>query len=65
MMRDKVKIICWQDGEYWLGYIEDYPDYMTQGMTHEELRENLKDIYKDLTSGMIPSVRREEELVLA
>jgi predicted RNase H-like HicB family nuclease len=28
----------------WLGYLKEYPDYMTQGETLEELKENLKDI---------------------
>ncbi|MDD4272669.1 MAG: hypothetical protein PHG14_02970 [Desulfobacter postgatei] len=35
----------------WLGYWEDFPDYMTQGVTLEELQTNLKDIYQDLTGG--------------
>ncbi len=38
-------MICWQDGAFWLGYLEEYPDYMTQGMTREELKDNLRDIY--------------------
>ena len=50
----KVKFIYWQDGEWWLGYLEDYPDYVTQGESFEELKENLKDLYKDLSSGKIP-----------
>ena len=45
----------------WLGYIEEFPDYMTQGETLEELQENLKDIYDDLTGGKIPGVRRVAE----
>jgi predicted RNase H-like HicB family nuclease len=49
----------------WLGYLEDYPDYMTQGQTLEELQENLKDIYDDLTSGYIPGVRKVAELQIA
>ena len=64
-MDGRIKIIYWQDGEFWLGYVEEYPDYTTQGMTFEELKENLKDIYKDLSSGKIPCARKEEELVLA
>ena len=36
----------------WLGYLEEYPDYWTQGETEEELRENLLDIYSELTSGI-------------
>ncbi len=46
----------------WLGYLEEFPDYMTQGETLDELKENLSDLYKDLTSGEIPGVRRVAEL---
>jgi len=49
----------------WLGYIEEFPDYMTQGETLEELQENLKDIYDDITGGKVPGVRRVAELQLA
>jgi predicted RNase H-like HicB family nuclease len=59
---EKLKYIYWQDEEMWLGYLEDYPDYMTQGETEEELQCNLKDIYKELTSGTISHVRRVAEL---
>lgn len=34
----------------WLGYLEEYPDYWTQAETESELKENLADIYKELTS---------------
>lgn len=47
--------IYWQDDLMFLGYLEEYPDYWTQGKTIEELEENLIDIYKDLTGGVIPS----------
>ena len=49
----------------WLGYLEDYHDYMTQGQTIKELQENLKDIYGDLTDGHIPGVRKAAELQIA
>ena len=45
---DYQKYIYWQDGDMWLGYLERYPDYWTQGATQEELRENLRDIYDEL-----------------
>ena len=48
-----IRYVYWQDGDTWLGYLEDYPDYRTQGQTHEELQENLKDILQDVTSGAI------------
>ena len=46
----------------WLGYLEEYPDYMTQGETLEELEENLRDINNELNSGNIPCVRKVAEL---
>jgi len=49
----------------WLGYLEEFPDYMTQGETLQELEDNLRDIYEELTSGEIPSVRRVAELQVA
>ena len=56
------KYVYWQEDDMWVGYLEDYPDYMTQGETLEELKENLKDIRRDLTGGAIPHVRRVAEL---
>ena len=60
-----VRFIYWQDGEWWLGYLEEFPDYMTQGESFEDLKIHLLDLYRDLTSGEIPSVRRVGELVVA
>ena len=57
-----MRYVYWQDGEMWLGYLEEFPDYLTQGESMEELQENLKDLYGDLTSGQIPGVRRVAEL---
>ena len=48
-----------------MGHLEEYPDYMTQGETLEELQENLKDIYDELASGSIPHVRPVAELLFA
>lgn len=56
------KYVYWQDGDTWLGFFEEYPDYWTQGKTIEELEENLMDVYSELTSGTIPCVRRVAEL---
>jgi predicted RNase H-like HicB family nuclease len=58
------KYVYWQDQNHWLGYFEEYPDYMTQGESLENLQENLKDLYRDVTSGEIPGVRRVAELSL-
>jgi len=64
-MTEKKRYVYWQDGELWLGYLEEYPDYMSQGKTLDELKENLKDILADLESGEIPCVRKVAELEVA
>jgi len=60
-----VRYVYWQDQGVWLGYVENYPDYMTQGETLEELQENLRDLCHDLTGGEIPGVRQVAELRIA
>ncbi|MBK8303294.1 MAG: hypothetical protein WBC19_01090 [Pyrinomonadaceae bacterium] len=55
----------WQDGEYFLGHLNEYPDYETQAYSKDELIENLKDLLVDLESNEVPFVRHVEELVLA
>ena len=62
---ERKRYVYWKDDDMWLGYLEEYPDYMTQGETLEELKENLRDIYHDLSSGNIPCVRRVDELEVA
>ena len=61
----KLKYMYWQEDDMWLGYLEEYPDYMTQGESLKELELNLRDIYQDLSSGEIPSPRRIGELQFA
>ena len=56
------KYVYWENEGMWIGYLEEYPDYMSQGETIEDLKENLKDIYKELNKGTIPSIRKVAEL---
>ena len=55
----------WQDGDAWLGYLDDFPDYLTQGESFEDLKIHLLSLYEDLVSGEIPCVRRHGELETA
>jgi len=48
----------------WLGYFEQFPDYMTQGESLSDLEENLRDLYRDLTDGSIPGIRSVGELAV-
>jgi predicted RNase H-like HicB family nuclease len=61
---EKKKFIYYQEDDMFIGWLEEFPDYRTQGATLEELEENLKDIYEELTSGTIQCVRHVGELVV-
>jgi len=61
----RVNIIYWEEEGDWIGYLQEYPDYWTQGETLDDLKAHLQDLYKDLTSGEIPGVRRVGELMVS
>jgi hypothetical protein len=49
----------------WLGYLDEFPEYVTQGVSLDDLKEHLLDLYRDLSSGSIPAARRHSELEVA
>jgi hypothetical protein len=55
----------WQDGDAWLGCLDEFPDYLTQGESLEDLKAHLASLYQDLASGEIPSVKHRGELEIA
>jgi len=61
----ELKFKYWKDGNFWVGYLELYPDYWTQGETKDELQENLREIYRDLVSGELPNPVKEGILKIA
>ena len=61
---EKLRFVYYQEDHVWVGWLEDYPDYRSQGETLEELQENLKDIYAKLSSGKIPHIRKIGELAV-
>jgi len=60
-----VDYVYWEDEGAWIGYLRDYPDYWTQGGSLEDLKEHLRDLHRDLTSGELPGVRRVDQLDVA
>ncbi len=60
-----VRYTFWQDGEFFVGFLNDYPDYQTQGYSKNELLENLKSLLVDIESGEIPFIKKVEEMVIA
>lgn len=61
----KVKYVHWEENGAWLGYLQDYPDYWTQGETLEDLQEHLRDLYSDLNSGQLRGIRKVDDLVIS
>jgi predicted RNase H-like HicB family nuclease len=59
-----VKYVHWQEGDAWLGYLQDYPDYWTQGESLDDLIDHLTDLHTDLAGGHIPAARKVGELVV-
>ncbi len=55
----------WQDGEFFIGHLNDYPDYETQGYSKDELLKNLRSLFMDIESEEIPFIRKVEELAIA
>ena len=60
-----IEYIFWQEGDAWLGYLEEYPDYWTQGDSLDGLIEHLKDLFLDLSGGQISGARKVGELVIS
>jgi hypothetical protein len=46
-------------------YIQDYPDYWTQGETLDDLKDHLRDLSHDLTCGALPGIRKVDEWVVS
>ncbi len=57
-----VGYIFWQDDGAWLGYLEDFPDYTTQGTSLDDLKEHLADLRRELASGVIAGARQHAML---
>jgi len=57
-----LRYVYWQESQFWLGYLEEYPDYLTQGESLEDLQEHLRDLFVDLSGGKIPAIRKVAEL---
>ncbi len=60
-----VKYVYWEEEGTWLGYIQEFPDYWTQGVTSDDLKDHLRDLYVDLTSGQLSGIRKVDDLVVS
>lgn len=53
----RINIIYRQFGEWYVGHIQEYPDYESQGAALDELKENLRDVYSDIRNGLFPETK--------
>jgi len=61
----KINFTHWKDGAFYIGFINQYPDYETQGESLEELKENLIDLWQDLETDKVPYSRKIDTLMIA
>jgi len=54
----------WHADSHWVGYLDEHPEYMTQGESMKDLKEHLTDLYKELNSEEITHARDHAELEL-
>jgi hypothetical protein len=54
----KVGFTYWRDGDFWLGHLDEFPDYTTQGTSFEDLKEHLLDLHHDLSHRLVPGKLR-------
>lgn len=59
-----IKYTFWKDDKFFIGFLNDYPDYETQGFSKDELLENLKSLLADIETEEIPFIKKVEELAV-
>jgi hypothetical protein len=52
-LMESIRYIGWQNQGQWLGYLQDYSDYGTQGESFEDLQSHLGDLYRYLLNGRV------------
>ena len=55
----------WEDDGWFVGYLNEFPDYWTQGESLEDLKIQLRDLYANLNRGEISGIPRVAQLEVA
>jgi len=58
---EKFTAVFEQQGEWWIGYVEELPGANTQGRTLEEARENLREAVQLIIEANRELARRETD----
>jgi len=62
---NRKEITYWQNSNFWLDYINEYPGHVTKGYSLDELIENLKCIYQEIDEEKTPGLYKNMTLELA
>lgn len=60
----KVTLIYWKEGNFWLGKLLEHPEIMTQGISLDELEENIKDAYLMMAMDDVPEEHSIKEIAI-
>ena len=60
----KTNLIYREDDGWYIGHLQEYPDFESQGETLQELQENLLDIYSDIQEGLVTNATPSKVLEL-
>ena len=63
-MHPKMTLIYWKSDMFWLGKLLEHPEIMTQGVSLEELEENIKDAYLLMAMDDVPEEYQLKEIAL-
>ena len=63
-MKKRVTMVYWKGEQFWLGKLLEHPEIMTQGVTLEELEENLRDAYHLMVMEDVPKDYQAKEIMV-
>jgi hypothetical protein len=61
----KLRYTYEMDGDFFVGYLDDYPEYPTQGENFKDFEENLLDIYEMIQDGTLDVRQKHGVLEIA
>lgn len=65
-MKANPGLLTWKNllADSFIGHLNDFPEYETQGDSKEDLMENLRSLLVDIESGEVPYIRHAKDLVV-
>ncbi len=61
----KISIAYKKENGWFVGHMQEYPEYESQGETLDELRDNLVEIFNDIQNGLVPEAEPFELMEVA